>query len=449
MIAALLALASGATHAPPHVATTAHGLDPSAYRAAARPVDTSTVAFDADGLHVILRRNTANDVIAANLYLLGGTRQLTPATQGIEEFLLAASERGSRQFPGDAARLGLARLGSRLTLAPSVDFTLFGVTCIRATFDSTWAIFADQVVAPTLDSSDVELVRERLLAAVREEQTQPDALVEDLADSMEYAGHPYGFAPEGTAASVQSITLGQLRAYHASQMVTSRMLLVVVGNIDRATLEPAVAHTIGQLPHGSYTWTPPPAAPHLPGASLIRSAQLPTNYILGYYAGPAARDPDYQALRVASAVLSGRFFTEIRSKRNLTYDVDAPFLERAASSGGVYVTTTDPNATLQLMRQEIVRLQTELIETEGLERLVQQFITDYFLKNETNGDQATFLARAEIYQGDYRAADGFIDALRRVTPEDVRRVARRYMHDFRFVYLGNPDRLNRDLLDGF
>jgi len=415
----------------------------------ARPADTSTVTFDVHGLRVILRRNTANDVIAANLYLLGGTRQLTPATQGIEWFLMSASELGTRRYPADRARLGMARLGSIVTVIPSEDWTLFGVTCIRSTFDSTWSIFADRVVAPTLDSSHVELVRQQLLTEVRQEETQPDPLVSHLADSLEFVGHPYSFAPEGNAATLQSISLRQLRAYHAAQMVTSRMLLVVVGNVDRATLEPMVARTLGRLPRGRYAWTPPPAPPHLGKTALVKTAQLPTNYLLGYYAGPMARDPDYQALRVASAVLSGRFFTEIRSKRNLTYDVDAPFLERAASSGGVYVTTVAPDTTLQLMHTEILRLQTELIDPDGLKRLVQQFITDYFLKNETNGDQATFLARAAIYQGDYRAADHFIDALRRVTPDDVRRVARRYMHDFRFVYLGNPDRVRRSLFDEF
>jgi zinc protease len=101
------------------------------------------------------------------------------------------------------------------------------------------------------------------------------------------------------------------------------------------------------------------------------------------------------------------------------------------------------------MRAEIDRLQREVIDPQGLERLIQQFITDYFLKNETNGDQATFLARAAIYQGDYHAADRFVDDLRRVTPDDVRRVARTYMHDFRFVFLGNPAVLSRALLDQF
>jgi zinc protease len=277
----------------------------------------------------------------------------------------------------------------------------------------------------------------------------PDALLNFLADSLAYIGHPYAFAPAGTESSLFSLTLEQLRNYQATQMVASRMLLVVVGNVDRAHLTDLVGRSFRGLPRGDYTWTAPRPTPHLGRALVKRDAMLATNYILGYYAGPTAREPDYQALRIASAVLSGRFFTEIRSRRNLSYEVDAPFVERAIATGGVYVTTVSPDTTLRLMRAEITRLQSELIDASGLERLVQQFITDYFMKNETNGDQATFLARAQIYQGDYKAAARFVEDLRKVTPEDVRRVARQYMRDYRFVYIGKPDALTRAILDRF
>jgi zinc protease len=411
--------------------------------------DTSTTLFDVNGLRVILRRNTANDVVAANLYLLGGTRQSSPATQGIETFLLVASERGTAKYPRELVRQKTARLGSAVGVSPSEDWTLFGMTTIASAFDSTWAIFADRLMAPTLDSAEVELVREQMIAAARDMDAQPEPRVRHLADSLAFVGHPYSFAPEGNASTLFSITVGALRNYQSTQMVTSRMLLVVVGNMDRARLVPLVQRTLGTLPRGSYTWSPPPSAPHLGRALVKVSADLPTNYILGYVAGPNARHPDYAALRIASAVLSGRFFTEIRSKRNLSYEVDAPFIDRAIATGGIYVTTVDPNATLRLMRTELTRLQAEVVDRAGLERLIQQFITDFFLKYETNGDQATFLARAMVYEGDYRQADRFVENLRRVTPVDVRRVARQYLRDFRVVYLGNPDKLDATILDQF
>jgi len=84
-----------------------------------------------------------------------------------------------------------------------------------------------------------------------------------------------------------------------------------------------------------------------------------------------------------------------------------------------------------------------------LERLEQQFLTEYFLDNETNGAQADFLARSQLYRGDYREADKFVDELRNVTPVAVRRVAKRYMKGIRFAYVGDPAKLQRKLISTF
>src|SRR5690242_2117674 len=134
-------------------------------RTALVAADTATSEFDADGIHVILRHNNASDVIAANLYLLGGVQQVTPATQGIEAFLLAASERGTKNYPKDALRIATNKTGSVISIEPEDDWTVFELHATRATFDSSWAAFADRVINPTLDNSDVELVRAQLLAA--------------------------------------------------------------------------------------------------------------------------------------------------------------------------------------------------------------------------------------------------------------------------------------------
>jgi zinc protease len=231
--------------------------------------DTTTSSFNVNGLQVILRRNTANDVVAANVYLLGGTQQLTPARQGIESFLLHAAERGTGRFPGELGRDLILGLGSRVVIEPSADWTLYGVNATRSSFDSQWAMFSDRLTEPALDSAAVAWVRRQLISAVRQAQTSPDPLLNHLADSLLYVGHPYGFAPEGNESSLRSISLAQLRNYQATQMVTSRMLLVVVGNVDRPEVERLVQQTLGTMPPGSYTWSFPHAAPRLGRAAVI------------------------------------------------------------------------------------------------------------------------------------------------------------------------------------
>ena len=416
----------------------------------ARDGDTLTFSYDVGGVKVVQRRSTANDVVAVNLYLLGGPRQTGTRTAGIEPLLLAASEYGTRGYSRNAVRESMARTGSRIVIEPDVDWTMFGFRALRAEFDSTWVLFADRLMRPRLDTADVELVRAQILSGLRTRRESPDELVELLADSLTFAGTPYALPPAGTVETMRAITVADLRRYLAEQLVTSRMLVVVVGNVERARVERAVRATLARLPRGNYAWTPPPPPPGPDSsAALLIQRPLPTNYILGYYVGPAAASPDLPALRVATSVLGGRLFTEIRSRRNLSYAVDAPLLERGRAAGGLYVTTVAPEQTLAIMRQEIASLQQDLIPAAGLEQLVQQFITNYFLENETNAEQATFLAKAQIYRGDYRVADRFMSELRAVTPEDVRRVARAYMHGVNFAYVGDTTRVARSTLRRF
>lgn len=410
-------------------------------RAQSAMTDTTTRDFVVDHVHVILHQNTANDVVAANIYLLGGTRQITENTAGIEALMLAASEDGTRKFSKQVLQGIIARTGATITIEPSVDWTTFALRTLRQSFDSSWAVFADRLVAPRLEAADVERARRQMLADALEADADPDNAVQQLAEQLLYANHPYRLNPDGTPTSLQALTASDIRRYHDTQVVQSRLLVVVVGNINVANLERAVRSSLTRLPVGSYTWTPPPLlTPSAERVSLL-SRDLPTNYILGYYPGPRAGTPDFTALRVATAVLSGRLFAVVRSQLHLSYAVDAPLLDRAVSAGGLYVTTTDPTTTLNAMANEVQRLQTTLVDPEGLQTLVGQFITDYFLKNETNGDQASFLARTQLYDGDYRDAGQFVQRLREVTPDDVRRVAEQYMHDMHFGFVGDTSKV--------
>ena len=402
----------------------------------------ATTSFDVSGVHVILRQNNANNVVAANLYLLGGARQVTNGNAGIEPILLDVSERGTLHYPKNSLRRGMSRLGSEIVTTPGADWTMFGIRSSTEVFDSTWAIFADRVMYPTLAQAEVNLVKAIYLSGIRQRRDDPDALADYLADSITFVGHPYAVSVVGNEKSIQALDSATLRDYHRSQFVTSRMLLVVVGNIDRAHIERLVSQSIGKLPKGSYAWTAPPRIPEASTALVVERRNLPTNYILGYYSGPLASGDDYQALRVATSVLTGRMFAEIRTRQNLTYDVHAPFVDRAATVGGLYVSTVSPDTTLKLMRAAVQDLQTGTLDPVGLRQLEEQFITEYFLDNETNAAQADFLARSQLYEGDYREAERFVDELKRVTPEAVQRVARRYMKNFRFAYVGDPSKLD-------
>src|SRR5438128_6946246 len=174
---------------------------------------SATTRFDVSGIHVILRQNNANNVVAANLYVLGGARQVTEANAGIEPILLDVSERGTQHYPKNALRRAMSRLGSEIVIAPNADWTMFGIRSSTEVFDSTWSIFADRVMHPTLAKAEINVVKAQYLSGIRQRRDDPDALADYLADSITYAGHPYSVSVVGNERSIPTIDSAALRDY--------------------------------------------------------------------------------------------------------------------------------------------------------------------------------------------------------------------------------------------
>jgi len=410
--------------------------------------DTSTTSYTVNGVRVIHRAGAAN-LVVMNLYLLGGVRNATPETAGLEPMYLAVSEQGTDRYPKDALRRAMARTGSAIALEASEDWTLFGIRATTEVLDSVWNIFTDRLLRPRLDPSEIAFVRNQALSALRQLNESPDALLARVADSVAFRGHAYAFSPVGSEASVSAMTRESLLRWRQEWLVKSRLLLVVVGNVPRAKLERMVASSLGTLPMGNYAWAMPDSLPARASSLTVVPRTLPTNYISGTFRGPRANEKDAAALRVASAVLSGQLFSEIRSKHNLTYTASADFRDEALISGALFVTTTLPDSALKIMRDQIRLLQEINIPTQALSPLIQQFLTEFFLDNETSTAQADFLARAQLYNGDWQAANLFMAQLRAVTGEDVRRVARLYLRNVQWVYVGDPARITRRLAESF
>ncbi len=100
------------------------------------------------------------------------------------------------------------------------------------------------------------------------------------------------------------------------------------------------------------------------------------------------------------------------------------------------------------MLNEMTRLQREPIDQEDIKAIVAQYLTTYYMGQETNAAQAAELAQAELLGGGWRASVEFIDRLRAVTPTDVQRVAQKYLRHIRFVVLGDPKAVNKTLFVG-
>jgi len=394
--------------------------------------------FEVNGLKVLLKRREGSLTVAAGLFIRGGAANINAQNAGIETLMLSAATEASTNFPRTRMRSELSRMGTVIGSSSNNDYSVLSLATTRLHFEKSWEIFTDVALRPSFTKEDVALVQQRIVVSLSDDTDNPDVYLQKLQEKVAYAGHPYLNDTSGTPETVGKLTPEDLRQYHAKLMETSRLLLVIVGDLNPADVKASVAASFGKLPRGNYKAESVPQLAFDKSSVEVTPRELPTNYIQGLFTAPSLTSPDIYPMRVASSLLRDRVFEEVRVKRNLSYAPDAFLRTQAANVGGLYVTAVDANQSIRLMLSEIARLQNEPVGADDIHAVVAQYLTTYYLGQETNAAQAGELAQYELIGGGWRNSVNFLERLTAVTPADIQRVSQKYMRNIRFVVLGNP-----------
>lgn len=424
-------------------ATSAPAPDKAKVREVAATAESLVTEFEVNGLKVLVKRRAGSMSVSAGLFLRGGARNVTTENAGVEALMLDAATEGSVGFPRERLRKELARMGTVISHGMNYDYSVLALGSTRANFDRSWEIFTDIALRPAFAPEDVRRVQNQLIIARRDDADTPDSFIQVLQSRVAYAGHPYMNDPGGSEQTLQRLTIEDLRRHHTELMQTSRLLLVLVGDLDAAKVRENIVASFGKLPRGDYRPAPLPQLAFNAATVEVTERAIPTNYVQGVFAAPPISADDYYAMRVASSLLSDRVLVEVRFKRNLSYAPEAFLRNQGANIGGIAVSAVDANQAISVMLYEISKLQREPAAASDLAPVVSGFLTRHYMEQETNAAQAGDLAMYELIGGGWRNSITFLERIRAVTPKDVQRVAQKYMHNLRFVVLGNPARIDK------
>jgi zinc protease len=417
----------------------------SALAAYAQSPASQVAEFDVNGMKVLIKKRPGTPTVAAGLYIRGGVRNLTPETAGLENFTLDAATEGSKLFPKEKLRRETSRMGTSIGSSSGYDYSAISLVSTKKSFDQSWQIFTDVILNPAFAPDSVEHVRQNILTGLRSQEDTPEGALEAVNEKLVFAGHPYAIDPDGTVETVTKFKTSDLAEYYRKLMQTSRLLLVVVGDVEPDALQKRIAAAFGNLPKGDRKEAAASQVVFAKPSVDISTKSLQTDYVKGTFAAPAIGSTDYYAMRAAIAILQARLFQEIRVKRNLSYAPDADLDERAANTGNVSVSSVNPNESVKIMLAEIQDLKQNPVNEETIAQMAGFFLTSYYLKQETNAAQVSQLAQYELIGGGWRNAFDFLDAIRKVTPGDVQTVAQKYMKNLRFVAVGNPADIDKSV----
>ena len=398
-------------------------------------------SFTVNGLKVIFKQNSSNDIISTNLYYKGGVTNLTEDKAGLEVLTLIVSTKSSNNYPKDKLNAALESMNTVINTNSNFDFSRISLLCVKQNLAKSWEIFSDIVVNPSFTEEDLVLEREKLINNVRQVNDNPDAFLRKLVNNEFYVDHPYSIEVNGTENTLSSFTAGDLKEYHSELMNTSRLLLVVVGNTTKSELESMVKNSFGSLPTGNYTASVPPGIENSEPSIKIVKRELPTTYIQGTYSAPARGTKEGYTMLIANSILRDRVWEEVRTKRSLSYAPSTRYVNNFSNYGAIYVTAVDPDTTIKVMINELERLKNEPISDKELTNKVRQFITFYYMGNETNQAQANALAFYELAGIGYNEVNEFLTNVNKVTSKNIQDVAQKYMKNLQFVLIGNPESL--------
>lgn len=413
-------------------------------------VDGDVTEARVNGMQVLVKRVPGAELFAANLTIRGGSRNWGKDDAGLEALALQVAASGGTKVLGKIpyARK-LASMGSSIDASTGRDWSTLASKGLTRNFDSTFGLLADVFLQPAMPDAEVDLAKSQALIMLKREAEQPEGRLGILVNDTLYAGQPYANRPQGRVESMAGFSAAQLQAPLARLRQGSRLLLVVVGDIDASHVIAQVRKAFGDLPKGDYVETAYPRPSFSAPRLVTEQRTLPTNYLEGWFTIPSPGERGYAAARVAMNYMWDQLFKEVRTKRNLSYAPGARVVaSQAGALGVVSVSAVDPTTTYKVMLDELRRLQTTPLTPAELAGSKNLFRTSYLTNSETTDGQAGLLAQWQLLAGDWRKSRSFLDDIRAVTAADVQVFAR---HDFAHLQtfmLGDPGKLEPALGNG-
>jgi zinc protease len=359
---------------------------------------------------------------------------------GTSDVVHRVMQLGTESLGEDELRGRLGALGAKLKVTDadgipyddyyfSPEFSYVRLETIDAFAIPAIALLGQIIRRPRLDAGALATAVEAAAVRAERDETQPEARASQAFHAALGENHPLAHGVYGPAAALRSLSLDDVRRHHAAMIDASRVIIAVSGSVPADDVETAVTRAFGDLPAGA-----PAAAPAFAASDAgahrveIETGREQSSIVLG---SPLALDAgDEAALRVAVAVLSDRLAERLREREGLAYSIGASVRLDAPGPNVRMTAGTRPENLPRMeagMREVVATLASDPPSPEEIEGARNRGEGRSRMRRLTRIGQAYALATAELRGRDAKNLDADRPALAAVAPEDVARVARRYL----------------------
>ena len=390
-----------------------------------------------NGLTVILKAHRTAPVACVQMYCRTGSiyeqEYLGCGLSHLFEHLLHGGATATRTE--EEARTLLDDLGGNSNAYTSYDKTCYYISTAREDVNQAIELLADWITRPTFPQAAFDREWEVVQRELERDVDNPGRQLYYLINETMYLEHPVRYPVIGHKPMVQSLTKEDVLGYYRRMYVPDNIVVCIAGDIDLDETLAAVGKAYASfarrklptivLPIEPEMATPRHAAKRMKVQAAILTLAWPSIHLT---------HPDLYALDVLSYILtqgdSSRLVRTIRDER-LVYGIDS-FSWTPEWARGTFAITArlDPGKLTEAkaaVAEQIAMLRRDLVTQGELEQAKRQKAAEHVFASQTAEDIASMMARDYLSTGDVHFSQAYVDNIQKVTAEQIREMARKYL----------------------
>jgi len=402
----------------------------------ARGQEGVSEALLSNGMRVILQENHRAPIVSFQVWYRAGSRNEQWGKTGLAHLFEHLMFKGTETVSGSEFSRRIQENGAEFNAFTSSDYAAYfenlGSDRLQVAID----LEADRMRNLKLSPEDFQTEKMVVMEERRmRTEDNPQAYLLEQLDATAYQNQPYRWPPVGWFDDLARLTVEDASAFYRTFYNPANAFIVVVGDATMEDLLPRLEKSFGVIPGGAvperFRFADPPQV-GMRRIEVERPAQLAA-VIMAYHV-PNVRSPDAYVLEVISSVLgaakSSRLYERLIADGKLAVEADADYSLLSFDPGLFYISATVmPGKTAgdveEAVTAELERLKNEPVSDEELEKAKNQLEAMFVFHRDSLFYQGMMLAQYEIAVG-WKEIAGYVPSIRKVTAEDIRRVARLY-----------------------